>query len=282
MSHSFDFSRWALLVAKHWSENRKRYLLSLLAIAGLLVGFYSFIILATHRTIRTNIQSITYFFGLFLAGCLFASTTFDELSTAPKGIGYLMLPASHLEKFLCHIFYTVLIFFLSYTLIFYLIDIPMVHLSESIDRKWNSYLNVKDDLFVPARVMNIFSNRDEMKVVPIPLDLNTYFLISYFIAQAAFILGSVYFSKYSFIKTTICLFALYFFIFIYFGLILSRMVPQHAVYETLTSWRLNVADATSYVFLPGWADDVFYFTMKYVFTLVFLVIAYFRLKEKEI
>jgi len=282
MSHAFDFSRWALLVARHWSENRKRYLLSLLAIAGLLTGLYSFIILATHRTIRPNIQSISYFFGLFLAGCLFASTTFDELSSAPRGIGYLLLPASHLEKFLCHVFYTVIVFFVSYTLIFYLVDIPMVHLSESVDLKWNSYANVKDDPFVHAHVMNIFSNKDEMKVVPIPLDLNTYFLTAYFIAQAAFILGSVYFSKYSFIKTTIWLFALYFFVFIYFGLILSRLAPENAVYESLSSWRLNAADGQSYVLLPGWADEVYYFTMKYVFTLVFLVIAYFRLREKEI
>jgi hypothetical protein len=282
MNQLFSLSRWLLLVSRHWSEHRKRYLLSLLAIFGLLTGFYSFVILAGHRPIPLHMQSLFYYFGLYFIGCLYASTLFDDLNTAPRGISFLLLPASTLEKLLCNILFGIIIFFIAYTVVFYLVDYGMVNLSNTVSKNWQDYPLQNAELFQPAKIANVFSNKDEMKVVPIPLNLNNYFLMTYFAAQASFILGSIYFSKFGFVKTIICLFGLFFFIFIYFGIILSHLLPDGWFYDTFTSWRRNDPNGPAYAFLPAWAEESFYFLLKFCFPFIILVIAYFRLKEKEI
>lgn len=45
MNQVFDFKRWLFLVGKHWGENRKRYLLSLVALAALMIIWYIFVML---------------------------------------------------------------------------------------------------------------------------------------------------------------------------------------------------------------------------------------------
>ncbi len=42
MNQSFNFSRWRLLVAKHWAEHRRLYSLSLVAVAALILGWFIF------------------------------------------------------------------------------------------------------------------------------------------------------------------------------------------------------------------------------------------------
>src|SRR5689334_11586661 len=133
MNQAFSFSRWLLLVEKHWSENRKKYLLALVAITGILLIWFLFnIVMEAYRPMDAGIQIGTYFGGLFIVGCLYASTLFSDLSSKSKGINYLSLPASQLEKTLCALFYGVVVFFIAYTVIFYMADIIMVKVSNQV------------------------------------------------------------------------------------------------------------------------------------------------------
>src|SRR5690349_10892530 len=133
MNPVFDFNRWSLYISKHWNENKKRYLLSLGAIAGLLVLWYCFLILVPKENpIGDNIQVVTYYVGLFLTGCLYASLLFADLSEGPKAIHFLLLPASVFEKLLSAILYGVILFFICYTVIYYVVDFSMVKISNSI------------------------------------------------------------------------------------------------------------------------------------------------------
>src|SRR5258706_9653837 len=112
MNQAFSFNRWLLLIGKHWSENRKKYLLALLAITGIILIWFVFnIMMERYRPMGTGTQFGTYYAGLFIVGCLYASTLFSELSSKSKGINYLSLPASQLEKTLCALLYGVVIFF---------------------------------------------------------------------------------------------------------------------------------------------------------------------------
>ena len=61
MNQLFDAGRWWLLVGKHWSENRKKYSLSLIAIAGLLLLFFFVIIVTESHSIPSEIQLNTYY-----------------------------------------------------------------------------------------------------------------------------------------------------------------------------------------------------------------------------
>src|SRR6201999_168871 len=93
-SDLFSFSRWSLLVSRHWSENARRYGLFLLAIGGLLLTWYSFILVVSKGLLlNIGLQFATYFTGLYLVGCLYASTLFAELSSKREGISFLALPA---------------------------------------------------------------------------------------------------------------------------------------------------------------------------------------------
>ena len=282
MNQLFNLQRWFLVLGEHESRNRKRYLLSLVAIAGLIVGFYSFYILASRRPIHPFLQSLTYFFGLYFSGCLFGSMLFDDLNNGPKGIGALLIPASHFEKLLCQLLFGIVIFFIFYNLVFYLVDIPMVSLSNAWGARWHSSSSEANLPFSPSKITNVFSSREEMMPLPFIENLNAYLFQAFFVVQSAYILGSVYFRKFSFIKTTITLFALFFFLFLYFEIFLSGIMPPNSWYYSLTSWQVHHNQTTDYVLLPGWADELFYFLMGYPFAFIFLAATYFRLKEKQI
>src|SRR5438552_2097386 len=116
MNSVFDFNRWLLYIGKHWNENKKKYLLSLGAIAGLLVLWFSFIILVNMNSpLKPDMQVITYYVGLILTGCLYASLMFSDLNEGATAIHFLLIPVSAFEKLLCALLFSVVLFFISYT-----------------------------------------------------------------------------------------------------------------------------------------------------------------------
>ncbi|RYG40652.1 MAG: hypothetical protein EOO01_26875 [Chitinophagaceae bacterium] len=87
MNQVFDFRRFSLLLGKHWSENRKRYTLGLIAMAGLLFFWFGFVIIIDWgRRIPEEMQALTYFFGLAISGCFYGSILFSELAEGPKAM----------------------------------------------------------------------------------------------------------------------------------------------------------------------------------------------------
>ena len=133
MNQTFDLSRWLRLVGADWTEKRKRYLLALLAMGGMLIAWSAFL-LSTDKFGPLNLflQYTAYYCGLYIIGCFYASTIFSQLGNKSQAIPYLAIPASHLEKLLCGILFGVVLFFLAYTCIFYIVDIPMVSMANKI------------------------------------------------------------------------------------------------------------------------------------------------------
>ena len=151
MNQFFSFDRFSLLVSKHWADNKKRYLLSILAFAGLLITWFAFTLAIEDDSDRMSldVQLSTYFFSLFIAGTLYASQYFGGLGSKPKGSNFLLVPASTFEKLLCSLLYTVILFFIVFTAVFYIINFSMVTISNSI------YAN--DATFKQVPVANIFN-----------------------------------------------------------------------------------------------------------------------------
>ena len=277
---SFSFSRWKLLVSKHWAEHGKRYLLSLLAMAGLLIAWYSFVLtMDKFDPLDTFFQYTAYFIGLFLVGCLFANSLFTTLSSKKEAIGYLSLPASHLEKLLCAILFGVVLFFIAFTLLFYLVDIPMVRLSNYLMERYPRTIPNSTQLFPTNQVYNIFTAEGG----PIPERDFHIFLFGYFAIQSAFLLGSVYFTRYSFIKTIV-----YTLLFILVFVVFQSEVLQHLLpggWRTdLTFWHREdgVAGNEQLVRLAPFTDKLILTLAQYILPPAFWVITYFRLKEKEV
>ena len=279
-SQTFRFSRWWLLVSKHWSENSKRYLLFLLAIAGLLLAWFSFILMISRPAlVDTFIQFSTYYIGLFLVGCLYASTLFSELSSKREGIRYLALPASHFEKFLCAIFYGVVLFFTAYTLVFYLVDIPMVQLSNNILEKYprnfyNSSLRVE-----PSDVYNIFTAAQG----PMPEKDFHLFLCTFFSAQAVFILGSLYYTRYAFIKSIIAVLACALLYVIIQARLIGSLLPRGWSGDFF-NWVHTDADGhpDKLIYLPNLLGRMLTLLIQVAPPFVVYTITYLRLKEKEV
>jgi hypothetical protein len=280
MNQFFDMQRWLLLMRKQWGENRKTMLLSIIAIASLqLVWYLLFLLMNSFTPLNEFVQTLTYFFGLFLVGCLYGSSLFAELSTKPKGINYLMLPASNFEKLLCSLVFGAILFFLAYTLIFYIVDIPMVKLANSISASRVATAKITMETG-PQKVTNIFLGPSNHGFA----DLNQclYFLLIFFALQSAYALGSVYSPKFSFIKTTIILLLLCVFTALLIGQVLNHLMPDGYFYENITTYKLINVPGEVAIRLPGWVHDTVIILFQYSFVPLFWVTAYFKLREKQL
>src|SRR5215213_10202634 len=120
MNQTFSFQRWSLLVAKHWAENRRRYLLSIVAFMSLIMVWYVFVMLTdSSHPMADGIQWATFYFCLAVVGPFYASQFFKSLGSKSKAVDYLMVPASALEKTMVGIFYAVILFPIVFIVSFY-------------------------------------------------------------------------------------------------------------------------------------------------------------------
>lgn len=282
MNQFFDMQRWTLLLRKHWGENRKILILSTVAIASILLIWYLlFLMMNRFLPLDEFVQNLTYFFGLYLGGCVYASLLFADLSTRPKGINFLMVPASSFEKLLCALVFGVILFFITYTLLFYIIDISMVKLANSINANKIIEYSDRSGIYKPQTVINIIKGPSDHSFA----DANQcyYFLLIFFAVQSAFALGSIYASKFSIIKTSIVLLLLSVFVVLLVGQVMHPLMPEGFFYENITTYRLMEAGKGDMVVqLPRWVHDTVIILFQYSFGPLLWVTAYFRLKEKQL
>jgi hypothetical protein len=272
MNQLFSAHRVGLLIVKHWAENKKRYLLSVLALAGLLIAWFLFVMLTDmHNPMAHGMQQVTYFFSLFLVGTFYASQQFRELGSRPRASNFLLVPASAFEKLLCALFYTFIIFFFVFTAVFYMADVLMVGIA-------NATASAPEER---TTVTNIFSTGN----VGGEWNRNLYFLVLFFALQAAFLLGSVYFEKYGYIKTSIALFVTFLLFFSLFYFFLEVLMPGKGSYSTsfMTSYRVQAENGEQrLVQLPQWIGEVLRILFLYAITPLLWLVTYYRLEEKEV
>jgi len=277
----FSFYRWRLFVAKHWVEHRRPYLLSLLAIGGLYAAWFAFMIaIDVYAPMAANMQFVAYMIGLYSVGCFYSSMFFVELSTKKEALPWLSLPASHLEKLLCAILYSVALFYIAFTLVFYCVDIIMVQWSNNITWRHPRFFPGTTIRILPVTVYNLISAEG----APIPEKDYHLFTFLYFAIQAAFLLGSVYFTRYSFVKTAIAvlLFALGFVI-LQRGVIYP-MLPKDWNNGFLSWSRFEYDNGPPgiEVRLPAGLENLVVYVGQFGLPLFFWWVTYLRLKEKEV
>jgi hypothetical protein len=277
MNQVFDLNRWLLLNGKHWNENKKKYLLGLVAIAALAIIWFSFRMLIDQGSpITEEHQLITYYVGLFVIGCLYASLFFSELADGPKAIHYLLVPASALEKLLTAILFGVILYFICYTVIFYMVDFAMVKVANGVAHTyWEEHRGTK---LHQVGVVNVFKGHREM----VDNEVLIYLMLIYVAVQAAFLLGSVYFSKYSFVKTAISLLVIFLLLMFYVHNVLDSMMPKGHFYEGLATYKVYEKGQEKVVMIPASIGKTVGFLLMYAFAPIFWVVTYFRLKEKEV
>jgi len=251
MNQFFSFERFKLLVLKHWADNKRRYSLTVLAFVGLLTGWFGIALLLheDQAPMSQDVQLTTFFFLFFVTGCLYASQFFGELSSRIKSTNFLLIPASSFEKLLCAILYTAVIFPLVFIAGFYLADSLMVALA-------NAAFNFDQK----AKLANIF-------IIDV-FEFNNGRIMNFFLffisLQSLFLLGSVYFRKYNFIKTIISGFVIWM-----IGMALAFLL--HNLVQPLDDASLDV---------PEWAA-ITIITVVYLVAPLIWMISYYRLKVKQ-
>lgn len=276
MNQTFNFQRWSLLVAKHWAENSKRYLMSLAAMMGLLFMWFVFVMYTDQSNpMAEGLQHVTYYFSLLLVGPFYASQFFKEIHSKTKGINYLLLPASTLEKFLCGLFYSVILFFVVFTLMFYLTDIIAVAAANAFHPGYNGSL---PNSMQKAEVANVFVIQGNGNS-----NIAFYFILIFIGVQSAALLGSAYFAHYSYIKTAIALCLLFILVAFIQALVFGKLLPMGGIGNDFASYRFFTPDEKTWqIQLPKWVGFSVTFLMKYAFQPLFWVTTYYRLKEKEV
>jgi hypothetical protein len=114
MKDTFNINRFWLLVRRQWGENKKYYIL--------LWGVISLSLLVFSLAYNNEDYLVAIYFWVFcIGGCAMVPRLFSKWSDSCRSSFYLLLPASTTEKFLCGIFYALILFIPVYALNFLII-----------------------------------------------------------------------------------------------------------------------------------------------------------------
>ncbi|HEV7331518.1 MAG TPA: hypothetical protein VGN63_10810 [Flavisolibacter sp.] len=255
MNQFFSFNRFTLLVVKHWAENKRQYGLAVLALIGVLIVRFLFnMLLADEAPMSAGVQLGTYLFLLFVVGTFYASQYFSDMGSRAKGSNFLLVPASIFEKFLCSLLYTVILFIVVFTAVFYAVNILMLALS-------NEILGT-DEHAGRATISNVMKASFFM----FRSNLAIHYLFCFFTIQSAFLLGSIGFKNHHYLKTVLSVFVVGFLLFSIIYLIYKPLFPGDR----------------SLISIPVWVEQAFRLLVMYVIAPSLWIMTYYSLKQKQV
>ncbi|PWS27736.1 hypothetical protein DHW03_09155 [Pedobacter yonginense] len=268
MNNTFNINRFGLLLRRQWLDFGKIYLLSLIVVFGVLVGFYVTNIPKPSDGLPSmddGFISLRFRYPIFgMVGFLFisilASSYFTNLGQKPKAIIDLMTPASVFEKFLAGVFYTTILGIGSYLFIFYITDLVFC-----------KYLNNTFSAFPPVHIgKNSAATLVKARLLNSEMNFEQYrgFACVPVMVTSMFLLGSVYFNRFHYIKTAVSVF-------------IACSIIGYVIYLCVSKMGENMVKITDSGNNEQLAFTII-FVSSAVISIFFWVITYVRLKEKEI
>jgi hypothetical protein len=272
MNNTFNINRFGLLLRRQWLEFGKIFLITLGVAFGVIAIFYLVALWPVLAYENDQNISLTFREPLFLIfGSLFisviASNYFAHLGQKPKTIIDLLIPASTFEKFLAAVCFTAILSVLSFVLIFYVADLAFVSKLRSIYSGKITTTSFQDGV---GRIITVadsypyFFNKLRHGMFG-PLYFAPAFITS------IFLLGSIYFNKFHYIKTAIAV--------MLFSGIAVYIVANTA--EFLMKNRRPI-DANGFIVGRHTNAEVLMVLLILLLTGIFWAITYVRLKEKEV
>jgi len=302
MSNTFKLSRLSLVLKSHLVEHKQRYLYYLagmffigLVIMLLVVSTHNFASYGNVYTVENKpyatdwevVQTVIYLSGLAIFALIFSSVSFVNFNNKGEAIFYLIKPASQFEKWLTEIIVHVFLFFAAYTLIFYLVDIPMTILVRSLEydyfleqyKEWDPLLKA-NNRFHPSDFFHFGMLYEDFPLIyPICISL-------YLTGTAFFMYGAVLFNRFSFFKTLFLAFvtaiAYVIYAIVFFKNYTLPFMPEGWTFQSLLKATYSGTEGYFAAELPeqlGWG--VLFFFMAFVPAVLFAC-SYFKLKEKEV
>jgi hypothetical protein len=271
MNNTFNFNRFSLLLKRQWIENKKLFLMASVILLGLGSVFY--LLLSNWRigNIDSGVQAVTFMTGIFIGGTLFTNYIFKDFADKNSTTSFLLTPASHLEKLLSGSFYCLIIFPIVFIALYFMMDYFFVTMANTIHQNLSTTENLKDTQWsenVPY--LNQYTIEHYLALSPQ--------IGAWFITQAFMVLGTITFSRWAYIKTG----------FVGFVIMLMIGIITNYVFEGMIAGLEEQAQTNNYHLYPQimptqeWLRDITIFILKYIFTPLLLLIAYFKLKEKQV
>ncbi len=248
--NQFSVQRLFLLIKRHSIMNMKTWLIGFGALSGVIIVSA---LLQSFATGNFNIESLsaTGISFIFIAGYLITSMAYNEIHTPARGQFYLILPATTFEKLLSHWLLTSIVYVLVAHALLSLVLIVAGLLSALIFSTSMDFYNP----FTEAGFKN-------MGV--------------YLVTQSVFFLGALYFRKNNMLKTLLSIFVIIVALGTIAGLfgwiILGEFNQINE--ENLPPQGLELFT----VIIPDIAKILFWgLTAPF-----FLIVSYFKLKEREV
>ncbi|MGF1924023.1 MAG: hypothetical protein ACQUHE_07570 [Bacteroidia bacterium] len=270
MNNTFDIQRFGLLLKRQWLEFGKIYLISLIVLLGVFLCFYGYayynLLFDTHfEKGNYRYQFLNFRVPLFatsglIFGTVVASSYFSHLGQKSRAIIDLLTPASVLEKFFGGVFFATIIATISFFGIFYFTDLVFVmKIRSMVEDLSNSKLTAENGL-------GYFFTENN------PNDFKPLYVVPFFITSI-FLLGSIYFNKFHYIKTAIAV--------MIFSGIWAAIIGKSG--QVLFEGKVLIDRGQSrHMFNNKDTAELWITVIGIALTLIFWAITYVRLKEKEV
>ncbi|MFD0940045.1 hypothetical protein [Pedobacter boryungensis] len=274
MNNTFSIQRFGLLLKRQWLEFGKIYLITLAVALGVIITFYSF---ATWNTIfeqrlfserLLNFREPLFLIFGFLFITVIASSYFAHLGQKSKAIIDLMIPASTFEKFLTGVLFTAVLSTVSFLVIFYLTDLAFVSKLRSIFHNVDTATSFRDSY---GKVVETRDNLAFFFTRNYPKEFTSVFLLTPVFVTSIFLLGSIYFNKFHYIKTAIS-------VMIFSGIWTYIIVKTG---QTMFDNKIPINTGNGENISKG-LIELGMFSLLLLLTAIFWVITYVRLKEKQV
>lgn len=256
MNNLFSLQRFGWLFNKHTKEHYKSYLISLAVMAAVLTLILTYMIPVNR--LGGEVQDAIFGLVLIGAGFIFTSSIFSEFGDRKSSSSALTLPVSHLERFAVAWLYSLVIFQLVYTVVFFVInnivDLYKVNESDSM----NTFLGNGGSYF-------------------------SWYLYYSFFHSLAF-LGAIVFKKWNYRKTTF-ISTLFFAILIIFNKVVMGLIFDSSVSKSLLPFsKITINDTESNIYsisAKEWFTPIF-IALIIICTVSLWAATYFKLKEKQV
>ncbi|MBV9986434.1 MAG: hypothetical protein JO301_02070 [Chitinophagaceae bacterium] len=287
MNDVFSFQRLGLLLRKFLKEHFYTYLLYIAGLFGILFVLYGLtMISALKERFPVDVPPIYFLGGLILGSFIFASSFYSFFNNKAKGIQFLNLPSSHAEKLVLGFLFTQIVFFITYFLVFFVIDRLMGGI-------YDQFHTIKAS--VPREYYQFYRS--------VPMDFTERHVIGGIIlaivlsAMAHY--GSLIFEKHAFVKAGLIVLIIGFLHIYYNFFSMKAMIPEEAMPGGMfytESLRLNDTNSVRYegemkivtnsirgvILLPKSWDKFLYWFLPSFLYLMFWGASYFKLKEKQV
>ena len=250
----FDIQRVIHLFNRQLRFNINTLIIGFGAVSGILVFILSMTIIFGHQTLYSNVFFGTIFPSFFIMGYIFTSTIYSDLRSTQRGYLFMILPASTLEKLFVPWIISSILYIIAAIIAMFLINLLLIGIS----------------ILFSANLVQLFN--------PLAPELLKIYAI-YLVTQSVFILGALYFRKNHFLKTILALFIICSIISFYVGIV-ARLIVFHN-FSNFSFDNNNMPDNLQNFFVNTFTPVIKVLFWGFLAPF-FLLVSYFRLREKEV